>query len=68
MTHSTEHWFTFESDARESRKALLLQGASVSPIAYDAHRELYVFDEYESRDMGAHVSYHLATSPLPEYT
>ena len=49
MTHSTEHWFTFESDARESRKALLLQGASVSRIAYDADRELYVFDEYESR-------------------
>ena len=50
MAHSTEHWFTFGGDARESRKALLLQGASVSLIAYDAYRDLYVFDEYESRD------------------
>ena len=50
MTYNTEHWFTFEGDARESRRALLLQGASVSPIAYDAHRRLYVFDEYDPRD------------------
>ena len=50
MTPSTEHWFTFESDARESRRALLLQGASVSLIAYDADRGLYVFDEYDPCD------------------